>query len=108
MGEPIGVGLPETGDLHGAFPRLTEEQLAILRAAGDRARGRARRGAVPRRATPATTSSPSRRARWPSSTRTAPTNRVIAVHGPQRFLGELNLLTGSAVYLTAVVTRAGR
>jgi thioredoxin reductase (NADPH) len=34
-------------------------------------------------------------------------NRVIAVHGPHRFLGELNLLTGSGVYLTAVVRDAG-
>ena len=34
-------------------------------------------------------------------------NHVIAVHGPHRFLGELNLLTGGRVYLTAVVRDAG-
>ena len=34
-------------------------------------------------------------------------NRVLAVHGAHRFLGELNLLTGSRVYLTAVVRDAG-
>ena len=34
-------------------------------------------------------------------------NRVIAVHGPHRFLGELNLLTGSPPYLTAVVRDDG-
>ena len=34
-------------------------------------------------------------------------NRVIAVHGAHRFLGELSLLTGSAVYLTAVVRDPG-
>jgi thioredoxin reductase (NADPH) len=34
-------------------------------------------------------------------------NRVIAVHGQHRFLGELNLLTGAPPYLTAVVRDAG-
>ncbi len=34
-------------------------------------------------------------------------NRVIAVHGAHRFLGELNLLTGGAAYLSAVVRDPG-
>jgi thioredoxin reductase (NADPH) len=34
-------------------------------------------------------------------------NRVIAIHGTHRFLGELNLLTGSPPLLTAVVRDAG-
>ena len=33
--------------------------------------------------------------------------QVIARHGPGRFLGELNLLTGLRVFVTARVTRAG-
>ena len=33
--------------------------------------------------------------------------KVIGVHGESRFLGELNLLTGEAVYLTARVIEAG-
>jgi len=33
---------------------------------------------------------------------------VIVVHGPGRFLGELNLLTGQRVYVNARVSRAGR
>ncbi len=33
---------------------------------------------------------------------------VVARHGPGRFLGELNLLTGQRTYLTARVTKAGR
>ncbi|HEX6715172.1 MAG TPA: FAD-dependent oxidoreductase [Thermoleophilaceae bacterium] len=33
--------------------------------------------------------------------------RTIGVHGPGRFLGELNLMTGEAVYLTARVVEAG-
>ncbi len=34
-------------------------------------------------------------------------NRIIAVHGAHRFLGEVNLLTGSRPYLSAVVRDAG-
>jgi thioredoxin reductase (NADPH) len=33
--------------------------------------------------------------------------RLIRVHGPGRFLGELNLLTGEAVFVTAVVAEPG-
>ncbi|MEA2587583.1 MAG: thioredoxin reductase [Actinomycetota bacterium] len=33
--------------------------------------------------------------------------RTIGVHGPGRFLGELNLLTGEAVFVTAVVAEPG-
>jgi thioredoxin reductase (NADPH) len=33
--------------------------------------------------------------------------RLISVHGPGRFLGELNLLTGEAVFVTAVVAEPG-
>ncbi|MEA2496047.1 MAG: thioredoxin reductase [Thermoleophilaceae bacterium] len=33
--------------------------------------------------------------------------KIIGVHGDRRFLGELNMLTGEAVYLTARVVEAG-
>jgi CRP-like cAMP-binding protein len=36
-----------------------------------------------------------------------PDERVIGVHGARRFLGELNLLTGESVYLSARVVSAG-
>ena len=36
-----------------------------------------------------------------------PEERTIVEHGPRRFLGEYGLLTGQAVYLTAVVREAG-
>ena len=36
-----------------------------------------------------------------------PDERVIGVHGPHRFLGELNLLTGEGVYLSARVVEPG-
>jgi len=41
------------------------------------------------------------------ATKDAP-EAVVAVHGAGRFLGELNMLTGQTVYLTARVTVAGR
>ena len=101
MPEPIGVGEPETGDQHGAFPRLTEDQLASLRAAGTVREAEA--GDVLFRAgddrydffaieegSVAIVDGYGRE------------NRVIAVHGQHRFTGELNLLTGTVVYLTAV------
>jgi thioredoxin reductase (NADPH) len=104
--EPLGFGVEEPTDRQGAFPRLDEAQRARLRAAGEvRAvesgevlfrEGDARydffvveSGAV------AIVEGYGRE------------NRVIAVHGPHRFLGELNLLTGSPPYLTAVVRDAG-
>ena len=34
-------------------------------------------------------------------------NRVVAVHGAHQFLGELGLLTGARVYLSAVVRDGG-
>jgi thioredoxin reductase (NADPH) len=34
--------------------------------------------------------------------------RTIATHGAGRFLGEMNMLTGQAVYLSAVVDEAGK
>jgi thioredoxin reductase (NADPH) len=97
---------PESPDPHGAFPRLTDEQIAALAAVGTRRRvevgdvlyregeggcdffvilsgkvevveeGEA--GAV-----------------------------VVGVHGPGRFLGELGLVTGQATWLTAVVCEQG-
>jgi thioredoxin reductase (NADPH) len=107
MGEPIGVGLPETGDQHGAFPRLTEEQLAILRAAGTERV--VEPGEVLFRAG---ASSYDFFAIEEGSVAIVDAygteNRVIAVHGPQRFTGELNLLTGTAVYLTAVARERSR
>jgi thioredoxin reductase (NADPH) len=106
MSEPIGAGVEEPENLHGAFPRLDDQQRARLRELGTVRRvesgevlfrdGDARydffvveSGAV------AIVQGYGRE------------NRVIAVHGPHRFLGELNMLTGARVYLTAVVRDPG-
>jgi thioredoxin reductase (NADPH) len=106
MSRPLGLGMDEPADRHGAFPRLDEEQRARMRAAGEVRAVRpgevlfgegdagydffvVESGAVA------------------IVDGYGHENRVVAVHGPHRFLGELNLLTGSPAYLTAVVRDAG-
>jgi thioredoxin reductase (NADPH) len=95
--------LPETPDTAGAYPRLTDEQIlllsrygemrqlaegAMLFCEGDRDCGlfvvRRGRVVVVQEDSPESTS------------------RVIAVHGPGRFVGDLSMLTGQAVYVTAI------
>jgi thioredoxin reductase (NADPH) len=107
-GGPVGVGEPETPDRRrlGAFPRLDEDQRARFRALG-----RVRKvepgdvlfaegeegesffivesGAV------AIVEGYGRE------------NRVIAIHGEHRFLGELGLLVGQRLYLSGVVRDRG-
>jgi thioredoxin reductase (NADPH) len=106
MSEPLGFGVEEPEDRHGAFPRLDEEQRAQLRRLGEvraveagevlyRAGGTdydffvVESGAVTMVQGYGTE------------------NRVILVHGQHRFLGELSLLTGSRAVLTAVVRDPG-
>jgi thioredoxin reductase (NADPH) len=106
MTEPLGQGWEEPPDRQGAFPRLGAAQRARLREVGEVA------------------------ATAPGDVlfRAGDTgydffviesgvvaivqgygheDRVIAVHGSHRFLGEINLLTGSPAYLTAVVRDPG-
>jgi thioredoxin reductase (NADPH) len=106
MSEVVGLGVEEPPNRNGAFPRLDDSQRQRLRAVGELrpvAPGEVlfregdqgydffvvESGAV-------------------AIVRGYGTeNRVIAVHGRHRFLGELNLLTGERVYLTAVVRDPG-
>src|SRR5207302_1845548 len=106
MSDPIGLGVEEPADRHGAFPRLDDEQRARLRAAGEMRAVESgevlfrdgdagydffvvESGAVA------------------IVQGYGQENRVVAIHGAHRFLGELTLLTGSPAYLTAVVRDAG-
>jgi thioredoxin reductase (NADPH) len=98
---------PETPDSSGAFPRLSPEQLELLLPAGERRKTEA--GDVLFR-------------EGEESSELfvilegqvaiveggkGAEQRVLSVHGPGRFLGELNLLTGQPSFVTAVVTEAG-
>jgi thioredoxin reductase (NADPH) len=98
---------PETPDLQGAFPRLSDAQIAALDAQGRRRSTRpgdvlfaegdrecdffvvlaGKAASVKGHGTPE--------------------ERVIAVHGPGRFLGELSLLTGEGAWYSAVALDAG-
>jgi thioredoxin reductase (NADPH) len=106
-GDPQPRRLPdETPDMHGAFPRLSDEQIRRLTPEGERRPTEAGQilfqegdeeydfhvlldGRV--------------------ETRTGEEReeRTFAVHGPGRFLGELNLLTGGPSFLTALALEEG-
>jgi thioredoxin reductase (NADPH) len=99
--------LDETGNRDGAFPRLGDDALAFLDERGDRRR--TREGDVLFREGDASydffvvVSGKVEIVQGLGE----PGERTIGVHGAGRFLGELNLLTGETVYLSARVTEAG-
>jgi thioredoxin reductase (NADPH) len=104
--EPVGIGVEEPPDRNGAFPRLNDDQRARLLAVGEL------RKVVPGEVL-FTDGDDSYDFFVVESGAVAivrglgDENHVIAVHGRHRFLGELNLLTGGRVYLSAVVRDAG-
>ena len=105
-GEPLGFGIEEPVNRHGAFPRLDDEQLARLRMVGDIVK--VQRGDVLFREGDESYDFFAIESGFVTIVRGyGHENRVIAAHGPRRFLGELNLLTGGRVYLTAVVRDPG-
>ena len=96
----------ETPDLDGAFPRLTDSQIAVLAARGERR--------------PVQAADVLFRAGEPVGhffvvlaglvaiiDDYGADERVVRVHGPGRFLGEIGLLEGQASFLTAVVREPG-
>jgi thioredoxin reductase (NADPH) len=98
--------LTETPDRTGAFPRLSDEQIAALAEYGERRATRV--GDVLFRE-----GDESYDFFVVLSGKVAivegfgADERLIGVHGERRFLGELSLLTGQAAFFTAVVREAG-
>ncbi|MDX6335359.1 MAG: thioredoxin reductase, partial [Streptosporangiaceae bacterium] len=99
--------MAETPDLNGAYPRLSDPQIAALSALGQR------RPAQPEEILFA---EGDRNCDFfvvlgglvaVVEGRGTPEERVISVHGCGRFLGELGLLTGEASYYSAVPVEAG-
>ncbi|WP_100501384.1 Na+/H+ antiporter NhaA [Geodermatophilus chilensis] len=101
--DAVPVDLPETPDRDGAFPRLTDEQVALVERTATRLHcapgetlfregdvGYAFHVVVAGRV--AVVEDHGRAGQ-----------RVISVHGPHRFLGELDLFGGQPVSLTALV-----
>jgi thioredoxin reductase (NADPH) len=99
--------LAETPDLAGAFPRLSQEQIDRLAAHGERRRVDA--GEVLYREGDRSCDFYVVLEGKVAIVEAEGTDqeRIVAVHGPRRFLGELGLLTGQTVLLTAVVREPG-
>jgi thioredoxin reductase (NADPH) len=104
--QPIGADVPETVDRDGAFPRLDDDQRARLRGLG--------------RARTVETGDVLFAAGDESSDffviesgavaivqGLGEENRVIAIQGAHRFLGELSLIVGQRLYLSGVVRDPG-
>ena len=95
--------LEETPDLHGAYPRLSPEQVQALAALGERHEVRA--GDV--LYGEGDTSCDFFVILDGKVTVVESSGCIVAVHGPGRFVGELGLLTGQPVFLTAIVREPG-
>ncbi len=107
--EDLLADLPpeETPDLTGAFPRLEDSQLQLLLGWGERR-------TVPSGEVLITEGEPEDAFYVLLSGRVAvaeavgtPDQRVVRVHGPGRFLGDLGMLTGQPAYATSIVADPG-
>jgi len=98
--------LAETPDLDGAYPRLSDAQLAALAPHGERRPTRREEVLFHEGQTDydffIVLAGLVEIVEGPAGDR-----RTIAVHGPGRFLGELSLLTGQAAFFSAVVVAPG-
>ncbi len=102
----LGAGVEETVDRNGAFPRLGDVQQARLRAAGD-IRSVQSGEVLFREGEAGYDFFVIESGAVTIVQGYGHENRVIAVQGTHRFLGEINLLTGSPPYLSAIVRDAG-
>src|SRR5437764_116719 len=104
--QPIGFGVEEPPNRNGAFPRMDDDQLARFRMVGDIVKVQS--GEVLfREGEEAYDFFVVESGAVTIVNGYGKENRVIAVHGARRFLGELSLLTRGHVYLTAVVRDPG-
>jgi thioredoxin reductase (NADPH) len=107
MAEVLGIGVEEPLDRNGAFPRLNDEQRERLRAIGT-VRAVEPGEILFREGDETYDFFVVESGAVAVVEGYGDENRVIAVHGAHRFLGELNMLVGGTVYLTAVVRDAGQ
>src|SRR5262245_30764896 len=104
--EPLGAGIAEAVDRDGAFPRLDDAQRARLRALGT---------VRPVESGEVLFEAGDDGCDFFVIESGAITivqglgreNRVVAVHGQHRFTGELSMLIGQRLYLSAIVRDAG-
>ena len=104
--DPPGAGQPETPERDGAFPRLTEEQRALFSELG-----RVRTVEAGEVLFAAGEHSSDFFIIESGSVSIVQghgqEDRVIAIHGAHRFLGELSLVVGQRLYLTGVAREPG-
>jgi thioredoxin reductase (NADPH) len=98
--------LVETPDQDGAFPRLSEEQIERLARVGER-RPTQPGDVLFREGDPSYDFVVVLAGLVQTVEESPDGERPIAVHGPGRFLGDLNLLTGGGPFFTAIVREAG-
>ena len=100
--------LTETPDFIGAFPRLSEAQIEVLEPWGQR-RPTAAGDVLYREGDPTCDFFVilDGKVKIVECFGAGNEERLIGVHGPGRFLGELNLLTGEPVFVTAAVGEPG-
>ncbi len=106
MSEPLGLGVEEPPDRNGAFPRLDADLRGRLREVGE-TRTVLTGQVLFQEGDPGYDFFVVESGVVAIVQGYGHENRVIAVHGPHRFLGEINLLTGSPAYLSAVVRDSG-
>ena len=95
----------ETPDLYGAYPRLEEYQLVELAAVGER-RAVGKGETLQRAGEAADEFLVVLEGHVVVVHDVGLERRVIAVHGPRRFLGDLGLLIGQPLFLTSVTEDA--
>jgi thioredoxin reductase (NADPH) len=103
---PEAGPVTETVDLYGAYPRLTEAQVAELERQGTRRTVQSGEVLV-HSGDPSCDFMVVLSGHVAVVEGAAGTGRVIAVHGPGRFLGEIGMLTGQALLLSEIVREAG-
>jgi thioredoxin reductase (NADPH) len=101
-----GAVLTETPDLQGAFPELTDSQIAALASVGER-RPVERGDVLYREGEGSDDFFVILEGQVTLLEESCTGQRVIGVHGPRRFLGELGLVTGQTLFVTAVVSEPG-
>jgi thioredoxin reductase (NADPH) len=96
----------ETPDTNGAFPRLSDEQIEALAAHGEQRT--TRRGAVLyREGDPECDFFVVTAGAVEIVEDLDGEHRILGVHGPGRFLGEIGLLTGEVMFVSAVMREPG-
>ena len=101
------VDLTETPDPYLAFPSLTEEQVAALETVGER-RSMKPGDVLYKEGQGSGDFFVILEGKVAVMEESCTGRRVIGVHGPRRFLGELGLLTSQTVFVTAIAVEPGR